>query len=128
MFSETIISPTTANRITSSPGAAKLVGELLGRGFNAAAFVMDEDLLTAAEAKGFRNDLDRALADLIRQLPSTVLAAVFPPPPEPVLLATSIPDSTGSSGDNSGGGSMREGISMAPPRRKRRDDEPRMRL
>lgn len=123
MFSETIISPTTANRIPRSPGAEDLISKLLEHDINAAAFVMDEDLLDAAERKGFKNDLDRALLDLIRQLPPAVLDAVFPQPPptEEVTVATSDP-LEGSDGDDGG-----RSISMAPPRR-RRTIEPRMRF
>jgi hypothetical protein len=87
---------------------------------------MDEDLLEAAEAKGFKNDLDRALLDLIRQLPPTVCDAIFPPPPPPteeITMATS--DVLGGSTANDDGG-KRE-VSMAPPRR-RRTIEPRMRF
>lgn len=118
-----IISPTTANRIPRSPGADNLVAELLGHGINAAAFVMDEDLLEAAESKGFKNDLDRALLDLIRQLPPAVCDAIFPPSPtEEVTTATS--DVLGGNAANADG--KRE-VSMAPPRR-RRSIEPRMRF
>lgn len=118
-----VISPTTANRIPRSPGADNLVAELLGHGINAAAFVMDEDLLEAAEKKGFKNDLDRALADLLGQVPPAVLDAIFPPPPptEDVAVATS--DPLGGNEGNDGG----RHVSMAPPRR-RRTIEPRMRF
>ena len=119
-FPSTILSPTTANRIPRSPGADDLVAKLLAHGINAAAFLMDEDLLAAAEARGFKNDLDRALLDLIRQLPAHVVDAIFAPPPEPVTMADSIPTATGDD-DEAGGGSMREGI--APPRHRR--DDPR---
>ena len=69
-FPERILSPTTANRIPRSPGADDLVARLLGHDINAAAFLMDEDLLAAAEARGFKNDLDRAFS---------ISSANFPP-------------------------------------------------
>ncbi len=71
------------------------MARLLEHDINAAAFLMDEDLLEAAESKkkGFQNDLDRAVLDLVRQVPHAVFDAVFPAPPptEQVAVATSDP-------------------------------------
>ena len=81
-FPDFIISPTTANRIPRTPGAEGLIHRIFLHEVNAAAFLMDEDLLADLEAKGFRNDLDRAIMDLIQQLPRHIQDAVFPPPPQ----------------------------------------------
>jgi len=123
-FPDTILSPTTANRIPRSPGAEDLIARLLEHDINAAAFLMDEDLLEAAEKEGFKNDLDRAVLDLVRQVPHAVFDAVFPPPPPTEQAAVASSDVLGGSAANDDG--KRE-ASMAPPRR-RRSIEPRMRF
>jgi len=82
-FPALIFSPSTANRLPRTLDAEGIIKKLLMHEVNAAAFLMDEDLLAAAEAKGFKNNLERALTDLFSQLPRSICEAVFPPVPDP---------------------------------------------
>jgi hypothetical protein len=133
-FPEMILSPTTAHRIPLSvEQQMRWIEELLtDHDINATAFVMPDDLLPAAKEKGFRNDLNRALADLKAQLKErspAAYSALFPSS-QPVTMVTHIPSSSSYASDKDSDGSadsLREDISIEHSRR-RDHDGPRLRM
>jgi hypothetical protein len=86
---------------------------------NASAFFMDQDLLLAAKKRGFKNDPNRAITDLLRQLPKLVRDEFFPPkvafkpatPTPPPALDQQDEDDQDDSGDSGMGNST--GLSMS---------------
>jgi len=74
-FPENILSPKTAHRIPQSIGHSA-IERLLAFGINAYGFLMDDDLLEETIAKGFANDVERAKADLLSQLPPEIRSEI----------------------------------------------------
>jgi hypothetical protein len=137
-FPDTVLTPSSAHRLPTSL-YQELIDQLVEHGINAAGFLMDDDLLVdlaKAERRPFRNDPDRAFADLKAQLPDAVREE-FWPTPKPIPLmepATKIPDSTGGDDDDDDDSGMGSGLSigMSSPgvespsaRRKREEREGR---
>lgn len=78
----TILVPTTSRRIPRTTGTDQVTEDLLAFQINAAAFFMEEDLLTELEQVECPNDFDRAFEDFFYQIPVEIREKVFPVPPE----------------------------------------------
>jgi hypothetical protein len=83
-FPRKILCARSPHRLPCIPKYVKLIDDLLHHSINAAAFVMDEDLITLADARGsFINDPKLALADLekqLREFDSVLGEKIFPTP------------------------------------------------
>jgi len=137
-FPSLIITPRTPNRISRTTGAEELIDRLREHDINASAFLMDADLLAEAEKKGFQNNRDRAVDDLLDQLPDGVAKAVLGDKKDDGGNGGG--SSNGGSGggpdggdDDDGEGGMGLGMNMpgpstiSPARKRQREEEERRR-
>jgi hypothetical protein len=115
-FPDTILVPTTANRLRITPNNEKFIERLLELEVDAASFLMPwEDMPDS-------NDSKVAVDDLMAQIPAPVMEKIFPKP-TPLPEVVHLPKVPVTATEDDDGGGM--GMSMLPGQS--RDERERLR-